>query len=636
MTIEEILYNQDISVRSFNVCNDNDLKDLSDILDHYYEYRTFDKLRKCGRKSNEELTALCLKHLDFNRLHCAGTLLPENKLISKIINLTRTQREIVNNFIEINVNNLSNKSKNSITTFLNGNFKIRNINEKIISNQGFNFKDIKNVGTKTEKELKRFLASIKTFIEKVASVEEEIELVSMKNKFFIEKTFSIFSIPNEILESQSIFNLVDFLIKKDAIFEKNENIIFKKAFKIYDNQKEHTLDEIAEEIKITRERVRQIRKGILEKLFNNLQFLKNIEDDLFQKYCIDKNQNFINIDNNINKQINEVNSTDFSIEFNIILIYVYMSDKFELIGEIEDVLQPKFFNSRERYNWGNFYLVNKKISNLFNFIDFANDLEKRTSKNLEESYNFNFKSYLLNFSASTNLYELNDIAEVAEKILNNEFGIILDLNDDLVFERSKKIQIYEYAYEALKQLDKPSFVSEIKEKIVDLYPDIEIEEAKVSTSLKREHGFVPIERKSLFGLKIWEKEKENFKGGTIKEVIYDFLKDKTRPQHILKITEYIKKMRENKDQRSIITNLKLDPLKRFIFFNQNFIGIKENNNIYTDNFKNIPIQLGKNIISKFKNGFTINDINQFLQDEYELNYEESNDVINNLKYFNEN
>ena len=97
-----------------------------------------------------------------------------------------------------------------------------------------------------------------------------------------------------------------------------------------------------------------------------------------------------------------LNKTNFSNEFNSYIIYTYISDKFELIGLIEDVLLPKYFNSRGRHNWDNFYLVNKEISGLFNFIDFANDIDIRISGRIEESYNFNFNSYLLNFSTSNN------------------------------------------------------------------------------------------------------------------------------------------------------------------------------------------------------------------------------------------
>jgi len=256
MKIEEIYHSEDISVRSFNVCKDNDLNDLTAILKHYRKYSTFGNLRNCGRKSNEDLKALCLKYSENGSNQFSEYINPENKLITTIANLTRFHRDIVNSFIEINANNLSNRSKNAIISFLNKNIKIRNISERILNNDRFNFQDIKNVGTKTVKELKSFIHNITEFIEKVAEVEREKDLVALRNRFFIEKTFSITSIPNEILESQSIFSLVDFLLSKNVIFDKNENTIFQKAFKIYNNQPEITLDDIAKEINISRERVR--------------------------------------------------------------------------------------------------------------------------------------------------------------------------------------------------------------------------------------------------------------------------------------------------------------------------------------------------------------------------------------------
>ncbi len=573
MTIEEIYYSEDISVRSFNVCNDNDLKDLNAILKHYREHRTFGNLRNCGKKSNEELTDLCVKYKDYGSSQIVEPPKPEKQLIATISNFTRTQREIVNSFIEINSNNLSNRSKNAITSFLNGNLKIRNISERILTNERFNFQDIKNVGTKTVTELKGFIDFIIEFIEKVAEVESENDLVALRNRFFIEKTFSISSIPIEILESQSIFSLVDFLISKNAIFEKNESIIFQKAFKIFDNQPELTLDEIAEEINISRERVRQIRKGILENLFNNLQFLKNIKDDLFQKYDIDQNQKLIIIDEDLNNYINEVNNTNFSVEFNTFIIYSYLSDKFDLVGEIEDVLLPKYFNSRDRHNWNIFYLVENNVAAFFNFNEFANDLDKRLSERIEESYIFNFKSYLLDFSTSTNLEELNLVSALAENILNNEFGIYIDTDDNIIFTRNSLKQAYEYAFEALKLLGKPSKVNEITKKVEELHPDYETNDAKVRASMKRDNGFVPIGRRSIFGLKEWENELENFKGGTIRQIVAEYLSNCSSPQHYSDITSYVLQFRPKTNEYSIIQNIKLDESETFIFFKNSFVGL---------------------------------------------------------------
>jgi hypothetical protein len=507
---------------------------------------------------------------------------PINSVIS---DFTRTQREIVNSLIEINTNKLSNRSKNAIFSFLNGNIKIRNISERILANDKFNFQDLKNVGTKTVTELKIFFDTIIDSIEKVAEIENEKDLVALRNRFFIEKTFSISQIPIEILESQSIFSLINFLISKNAIFEKNESIIFQKAFKIYANQQDLTLDEIAEEINISRERVRQIRKCILENLFKNLQFVKNIEADLYQKYGIDLNQNLIYVNRDLNNHINEVNNTNFTIEFNSFIIYSYISDKFVLVGGVEDVLLPKYFNSKDRHNWDNFYLVKNNVSSFFNFIDFADDIDKRLRDRIEESYNFNFKSYLLSFFRSNNLEELDIVLKVAENILNNEFGIYIDTEDNIRFNRNSQKQAYEYAYEALKLLGKPTKVNEITRKIVELFPDYETDDAKVRASLKRQNGFIPIGRTSIFGLKEWETELDNFKGGTIRQIVAEYLNNNSSPQNYSDITSYVLQFRPKTNEYSIIQNIKLDESKTFIFFKNSFVGVL--NKTYDKSFVSI-------------------------------------------------
>ena len=593
MTIREIYYSENISVRSFNVCNDNRLKDLNAILKHYREHKTFGNLRNCGRKSNEELTDLCVKYIDYGGSQIVKPRKLEKQLITTISSFNRTQREIVNSFIEINSNNLSNRSKNAITSFLNGNLKIRNISERILTNDRFNFQDIKNVGTKTVTELKSFIHTITEFIENVAKVENENDLVALRNRFFIEKTFSISSIPNEMLESQSIFSLVDFLISENAIFEKNESVIFQKAFKIFDNQLELTLDEIAEEINISRERVRQIRKGILENLFNNLQFVKNIEDDLYQKYGIDQNQKLINIDDQLNNQINEVNNTNFSIEFNTIIIYSYISDKFDLVGEIEDVLQPKYFNSRDRHNWDNFYLVKNQLTNKFDFNNFTNDVDKRINTRNELTYSFHFKSYLNNFFKNEDNSLISVVFPVAERIINQEFDLIIDLDDNIVFKRNTVKQVSEYAIDALEKLGLPSKIEDIYKLIELNYPEITKSQVALRGSLQRTPEIIYFGRSSTYGLKKWEIEKEGIKGGTIKDIIFEYLQNNTNPIHILELLNEVHKYRDKTNARNIITNLKLDPQKLFIIFNQSFIGLSGKK--YNSNLTFLPKFLGKTV-----------------------------------------
>jgi hypothetical protein len=593
MKVEEFYYLGEISVRTLNICRGNNLNDLKLILTYYQSKRNFLNLRNCGGKSNEELIAVCLKYMDYDILQYYEPLKLENELIKTINGFTRIKRETVNSFIELNADNLSNRGKNTISSYLNGNFKIQNISERILFNYKFNFKNLKNVGTKTIIELKSFVDSITDFIEKVKDVENEIDLIALRNKFFIEKTFSLTSIPNDILESQSVFKLTNFLLEKDVIFEKKRSVIFKKLFKIYNNQPEFTIDKIALELNISNQGVFNQKKRFLENFLYNFQFTKQIGDNFFETYKIERSQNFIIIENQTNDQINLVNETSFSKQFNTFLIYSVYSDIFDLIGEIDDVLQSKYFNSRERHNWQNFYIIGKALTIEFDFNKFTNDVKSRLLDRIEETYFFNFKSYLSNFLTSEKYDILSIITPIAEIIINQEFELFINLNDEIVFKRNTIKPISEYAIEALEVLGKPSKIEDIYRIIENIDQDITKSSESLRGSLKKTPEIIYFGRSSTYGLKKWEIEKEGIKGGTIKDIILEYLLDKTAPIHILELLNEVHKYREKTSAKNIITNLKLDPQKQFIIFNQSFIGLS--GKTYISNLTSLPKFLGKSI-----------------------------------------
>lgn len=238
-------------------------------------------------------------------------------------------------------------------------------------------------------------------------------------------------------------------------------------------------------------------------------FIQNFNDDLFRKYNIDIYSNQIEVNTNAVNIINTTNKTNLSKEFITYILFAYACDRFLLIGNIEDVFQPKYFNASNRHNWKNFHLIKKEIVLEIDFVALANDIDIRISDRIEESYSFNFKSYLSRFLISNNIGILDVAFPIAEKIINDEFELYIDLDENITFKRSTNKQAYEYSYEALEQLGKPSKVKEILKKILEFNPNYETDEDKVRASLKRTNGFVPVGRKSVFGLKRWEKELDN-------------------------------------------------------------------------------------------------------------------------------
>lgn len=572
MTIEELYFKEDLSTRSLNLCINNGILTLTDLVSYYHNNaKSFKTLKNCGERSNEELTSICIQYSK-KKISNNDHILVEEEMLQ---NLTRTQREVINSFIFTNTNSLSARSKNAISQFLDYNFSVRNFAEKILLDNHFNVAHIDNVGQKSIPEIEIYISIVNDFIIDVSESNDEKQLITLKNTFLIQRTFSISKIPTEILQSESIFQLTDFLLKNNALFNENQNLIIRKSLKIYQNEKQQSLDEIALENNLSKERVRQIRKDCVNELFEKLSFIRNFNDDLFQNYGIDLSSNLIEIKENLVDKINLLNKTKFSKEFASYILAVYLSSNFLVIGNIEDVLQTNSFSSKNRHNWNNFYIVNRELSSV-DFVSFANDIHERLNERIEETYSFNFKSYLSRFINDLDIETIELIFSAAEKIINDEFSLYLDLDDNIVFKRNTVKQVYEYAVDALRLLNKPSKVEEIYHIINQLDNSITKSADALRGSLrKKNNGIIYFGRESTYGLETWELERNNIRGGTIKDIAREYLLQFETPIHIEDITSYVLNYRENTNEKSIYYNMKIDPQKSFIFFEGRLIGLKE-------------------------------------------------------------
>lgn len=571
MTLNQILKKKYLSVRAYNVCGNNNLYNLNLIVDYYSKNLSFKKLRNCGDGTNEELIEFCKTQL----LGSSETKEKKKGQISfadLTSKLTRKQREIINSFIFINTSSLSIRSQNAVKSHLQNNLKIKNFSHRILD-ANLDINNMKNVGKKSVPEIEMYISIVRDFFDEISKIDDDRQLTILRNSFLIQKTFGIKQIPNEILESESIFKLTNFFLEKNTFFDSKETLIIIKSLDVYENTEEITLDKIAELVDLSKERVRQLSKNFLEQFSTNFNFLRNFNDDLYSNYGIEENSSFIFIDDELKKRINTVNQTVFSKSFLTYILYIYRSDEYSLIGNIEDVLQTNYFNHRNRHNWRSFYLVKKQIIESFRIEYFLDDISSRYEERIIETYTFNFKSYLSKFLTNYQIEMLVDIIPIAEKIIFNELNIIIDLEDNITFKRNTSKLAYEYAYEALEHLGKPSNVKDIVFVVNHLHPNYETDEPKIRASMKRKNGFVPVGRKSIFGLKKWENELENFKGGTIRTISKEFLLEFDEPQHQKEIAKYVKQFRPKTNAKSIYNNLYVDESKTFVFFENYFIGL---------------------------------------------------------------
>lgn len=493
----------------------------------------------------------------------------------KIKDLNLIQEQIINNHILLITSKLSVRSGSAINIYLENKLNIHSFSDKIFSNRAFKIIELQNIGKGSIKELGDYLKQIKQFSIRVINLKDEKELKKLETEFYLKKIFKNKSIPNEIINPTSIFILVDYLINKKIIFDKVETFIFKSTFNAYIKDEHKTTEHICEVLGITRERVRQRKISLLEKISSKFIFLKCFDKNLLSNYNIDSDQFSIVISNDKAEHINRIDDTNFSKQFIALVISFLFEEKFNLIGNKEDVLLFRESSILSRHNWKNFYLIQTRLHQVFSFENLIEDLAGKIKELNNKTYKLNFKSYLSKFFKKEDSIFLDNIFPICEIIINEELGIYLDNEENIVFKRNVYKTLPEYAFEALEIIGKPSHIDEINKQIKILKPDYN---SNITGGLlKRSLGFIPYGRANIFGLKKWDAEKRNLKGGTIRSIAEEFLQNYSKPIKYHIVANYVLKYRPESNIKSIIYNLKMEENNRFVFFKDSLIGLKSKN-----------------------------------------------------------
>jgi hypothetical protein len=233
---------------------------------------------------------------------------------------------------------------------------------------------------------------------------------------------------------------------------------------------------------------------------------------------------------------------------------------------------------------------------------------------------------LLNFQNENCISKLDTITSICETLLFSEFELTVDLEENIIFKRNTFKQVYEYAYEALEELGEPSKVNVICDKVRELYPDYKTDEDSIRASMQRKTGFVPFGRTSVYGLKVWEEEKD-IRGGTIRDIAEEFLMKYSEPKHIDDITDFVNIYR-NTNAKNIYANLKMEENNRFEFYAGLKIGLKDNNYNETNLTKTDNIQIERKTWDE-----SYNQLLTFTENNNRLPYSSGNELEQRLYRF---
>lgn len=203
LSLDELNQVENLSVRTYNVCDFNDLHSVTDILKYYDENMNFLRLRNCGEKSNLELIEICKKYKE--KIIQNIPVKTRKEPLTQIKILSLTQEEVLDKFIRNKSYTLSKRSVNAILAYSNNDLSFNGLKE-IIINPYFDLNKIKNIGKKSIKELEVFFDIIKKkkdFILTPEKRSDDVEINNILKSLTTKHKFVLKNILNQKIKSLS-------------------------------------------------------------------------------------------------------------------------------------------------------------------------------------------------------------------------------------------------------------------------------------------------------------------------------------------------------------------------------------------------------------------------------------------------
>ncbi len=405
-----------------------------------------------------------------------------------------------------------------------------------------------NIGKTSESEIQELLIKIR----------KEIEGLYYSKETTIETSFDLMpliGISEKLIEEYRkeyqddgvhIFRIIDFLITKR--FTERELTILKSRNN-YWNKKLWT---------------------IIEELFPCCHFI-----DLSQCYELDCD--FINDVSAINAKDN----TNFSNYFLYKTLSILLKNDYQVIIDTTKKCQ---------------YLVSKAIGETFNFIGFIEKIEFLLSSNTNDDYQPTLKG-LQYEHYKPDKFDDDVINRICEDLLYSEFNIIPDSDNNITIKSKAPRSIESYIEEALISNNKPTHLNGLYKEIKNKHPEFSQSLGYVRNAMVGNDKFIFFDRNSTYGLKVWEgkltqhsvlidivrpnktkKDRSGIKvwnengkvivrGGTMIDIVIDYLKEFQEPQHIDDIFIEVDKWRETNKNR-LMGNLKVNNRDCFVIENR--------------------------------------------------------------------
>ena len=562
------------SVRTHNVLSalqrkyDDKLAFLNDFI--RMSRKEISQLRNCGRKTVNEILDI-REALVSTRVICS---IEESELTSFHLPISQ---EFIPRTLPANIDSLlplvmprldalSVRAKNGIILFIEE--KNRSLTDAYatFTDPKFNPVKLKNVGRNTAAEIMDFLNSLKEYLESFPDEQSVEEAVST----FFTNTLDDLRIPSEDQEEiheleRTLVHFPLFAAIKAYLggLGGEERTIIDGLFLIHEEQTLREREDVAAELNLTPERVRQKRNKQIELLAAYFAIYRTFG---FVKKCPYNYQMC-----RINEDINAQEGTDFNLNF----VNWVLASTFEEVTLIGDVVKALTGHYDKRFF---LCLVPTDLCQYMDFSSFLEDVETRLAEKRINEEKVNLQN-LINAHLKSRYCEdeMPAIETACRSILYLHYPVEVDFGQ-VIFKPNARKNNPIIIEEILRAAGHPLTLEEIYEEFIYQYPERYTEMNSLRGSVKNNPKIIPIGRSSTYTLAEWEGE--THRGGSIRQIVADYLRElEPTIAPMSDITEHVCQFRPTTDEYNIMTNLSLEQTGMFSFFFKDgirFIGLSEN------------------------------------------------------------
>ena len=432
--------------------------------------------------------------------------------------------------------------------------------------------------TKQEREMLLSLASL------IQKSEQEISQMSVHYGFNDFDTFAV-----DFYEKNGYFPMFWIIEQNLKNDNRQKSVILKKTYHIFQNQRVLTPVEVAQDLKLSVERIRQVHVIFktshysYSKIYNRrvrndrlnassvFQFLKLrrlyewtfLGFEMNEYKSLLENFDVISQKNDHIKDIAIREQCTLSFDFILQVLSYVFSDTHTLLG-------GKNFN--EKYGWENLFLIKKVFSDVFDFERMRSDFEYLVCNN-EVEYLLDVKTYIThskcwrNFDADM----LDSIVKIIGEILRDEFHLYSeDIKGKILIPAVKKRNPSDVIYEILKEKGNPMHLNDIFFEFKKILPESRYTPKQLRYYIISNKKITYRKRNSIYQLKEWK----HIKSGFIRDSIVEFLSDKDLPQSIEMIMEHVLQHYPETNRKSIRASMLSDEKRRFVLFQNGLFGLK--------------------------------------------------------------